>query len=309
MPPSDTFFTTSPGWEWLVILYFFFGGLAGGSFFLAAMVDLFGEERDRPLARLGYYTAFVSFLPAAPLLILDLTRPERFWHMLIQSERAPLPMFKWWSPMSVGSWALLIFGLFSFLAAVGALAQSGRLPWEPLRVLRHDGLKMIIAVLGGLVGFFLASYTGVLLTVTNRPIWADTNLLGLLFLFSAASTAAALLLLVARGGREVVPTSLGWLERMDRWALVLELLVLIVAVISLGAVAQAWFNVWGLTLVLGVVVVGILVPLVLEWRSDLLGNLTVPAAAVLVLIGGFLLRMVIVMSSEGIREVTTWLIR
>ncbi|PYM05769.1 MAG: polysulfide reductase, partial [Candidatus Rokuibacteriota bacterium] len=41
---SDAFFTAPPHWRWLVILYFFFGGLAGGSYVIAAMVDFFGDE-------------------------------------------------------------------------------------------------------------------------------------------------------------------------------------------------------------------------------------------------------------------------
>ncbi len=113
MPPSDTFFTLAPHWGWLIVFYFFFGGLAAGSFFLAAFVDLFGTDADRPLARLGYVTSLIALLPAAPLLIIDLNRPERFWHMLIQANRVPLPMFKWWSPMSVGSWAIFLFGIIA----------------------------------------------------------------------------------------------------------------------------------------------------------------------------------------------------
>jgi rifampicin phosphotransferase len=40
---------------------------------------------------------------------LDLSRPLRFWHLLLESNTW-MPMFKLWSPMSVGSWALLAFG-------------------------------------------------------------------------------------------------------------------------------------------------------------------------------------------------------
>ena len=47
-------------------------------------------------------------------------------------------------------------------------------------------------------GFFVAGYTGVLLSVTNHPIWSDTPLFGALFIVSAASTSAALMLLLAR---------------------------------------------------------------------------------------------------------------
>ena len=42
--------------------------------------------------------------------------------MLIQSERG-VPMFKYWSPMSIGSWAVMIFGLFAFLSFLAALAE------------------------------------------------------------------------------------------------------------------------------------------------------------------------------------------
>ena len=54
------------------------------------------------------------------------------------------------------------------------------------------------------------------------------------------------------------------------------------------------------TLLVGVVLAGILFPLALHTRSHLLGRLSVPAGAVLVLLGGFLMRMVIVLSSEGV---------
>jgi formate-dependent nitrite reductase membrane component NrfD len=301
MFPSDTYTTASPEWHWLVILYFFFGGIAGGSYALAALIYLFGAPADRPLGRLGFYVAFPAVVLCGPLLILDLTRPERFWHMVIQSERF-LPMFKWWSPMSVGSWALALFGAFAFLSFLAALAEDGKLPLPALRVL-HAGLfgKLFVAV-GSALAFFLASYTGVLLSVTNRPIWADTTLLGLLFLLSGASTSAALLLLLAGRRRSAQGVALHSLSRLDDWVMLLELLVLIAVVVSLGAVAGAWLNVWGMLLVVGVVVIGILLPLLLHHRQ-ILGRLSLPAASVLVLIGGFILRAVVVLSSEAIRGI------
>ena len=88
-PPSDTFFTASPHWGWFITLYFFFGGLAGGSFFLASLLDLFGTPADRKLARLGYVVALPCLAFCPPLLIIDLDRPERFWHMLVMSGRVP----------------------------------------------------------------------------------------------------------------------------------------------------------------------------------------------------------------------------
>jgi formate-dependent nitrite reductase membrane component NrfD len=291
----STLFTAPAHWHWLVIVYFFVGGLAGGSYFLAALVDFFGRPADRPLARIGYYIALPATVVSGILLILDLSKPLRFWHMLVQSETWR-PMLKYWSPMSLGSWALLIFGAFTLLAFLAALAEAGRLRSPLLRRLRPPALPgTIVAVVGGILGFFVAGYTGVLLAVTNRPIWSDTNLLGLVFLVSAASTSAALLVLLARGrpwaGHGVVA-----LERFDSWMLVLELLALVALVVSLGSLARLWLNVWGV-LLLATALIGIVLPLVMYWRTRALA-LETAVASVLVLAGGFLLRVIIVMSSE-----------
>lgn len=304
--PSSTWFTAPPHWGWYIVLYFFFGGLAGGSYFLAALTDLIGRPGDRPLARLGYYVAFPLVLLCGLLLIVDLNRPLRFWHMLIESQTFGL-MFKPWSPMSVGAWALLIFGIFSFLSFLAALAEEDRIRWAALRRIRWPALRRLrppyalgtlIAILGGVSGLFLAGYTGILLAVTNRPIWSDTPLLGLLFIISAASTSAALLSLLAYRAGWRMPALFG-LQRMDGWLIGLELLVLVALLISLGPVFRAWLNAWGLLLLVGVIV-GLLVPLGLSWRQRRIGELNVATTAVLVLLGGFLLRAVVVFSAEAI---------
>src|SRR5262249_6158168 len=134
--------------------------------------------------------AFPLIVVSGLLLTLDLGQPLRFWHMLIASETGS-PMFKWWSPMSLGSWALLIFGGFAFLSFLGEVGV------RPLSHLPARGpLGALVGALGALFGLFIAGYTGVLLSVSNQPVWADSQLLGALFLASAASTAIALLVLV-----------------------------------------------------------------------------------------------------------------
>ncbi|ACZ40790.1 NrfD/PsrC family molybdoenzyme membrane anchor subunit [Sphaerobacter thermophilus] len=295
----DTFFTQAPHWQWWIIFYFFIGGIGGGSYAIAAMLHLFGEPEDRPISRLGYYIALPAIIISGILLTLDLTRPERFWHMLVQSNTWT-PAFKYWSPMSVGSWGITFFGLFAFLSTVGALAETRRLPWRGLAALNQGLLGNVINVLGALFGFFVAGYTGVLLSVTNRPLWADTWLLGLLFLVSGFSTAAALLYLAGR--RRAHPESLRWLSQMDTWALILELIVLALVVVSVGSVVarEVLFNMWGVLLLVGVVLVGILIPLLLHWRPRLLGPASPVGAAALVLVGGFILRVVMLLSSEAV---------
>jgi formate-dependent nitrite reductase membrane component NrfD len=298
--PSSTWFSASPEWGWLVVLYLFLGSLAGGCYFLAALIDLVGRAEDRPLARLGYYAAFTCLVIGGILLTFDLTRPERFWHLLLQSHTFR-PMFKYWSPMSIGSWALITFGVFALLSFVGTLAEDGRVSWRAARRLRPPGLlARVIAVIGGLLGLYVAGYTGVLLAVTNRPIWSDTPLLGMLFVVSAASMSAAFMILLAWRSARATPGILA-LHRIDAWVLALEFVVLLAVLVSLGPVVRAWLNAWGVLLFLGVIVAGILVPLALYWRRDWLGDRNMTTAAALVLAGGFVLRVVIVFSAQDLR--------
>jgi protein NrfD len=304
---SDTFFTASPHWGVWIILYFFIGGIAGTGFFLVSLLHLFGRPEDRPLVRLGHYLAFVGVLLSGFLLSVDLGRPERFWHMLIQAETGR-PMFKPWVPMSVGVWGLLLFGLFTFLAALAALSEEREevrlLQSAPVRLLRRPGPAAAVAILGTVFGLFIAGYTGVLLAGTNRPIWADSTLLGLLLLVSAASTGAAALILLALWRRSGHPASLDWLVGFDRRVLMLELLVLVLFVVSLGSVARVLLSWWGLVLLLGVIGMGIVVPLVLERRAGVHPTRLLQSAA-LVLLGGLLLRMVVLLSSNGIHVLGT----
>jgi formate-dependent nitrite reductase membrane component NrfD len=121
----------------------------------------------------------------------------------------------------------------------------------------------------------------------------------MLFVISAASISAALILLLAHRSRWTMP-GLHALHRMDSWVIVLELIVLIIFLFSLGPVFRAWLNAWGLLLLIGVVLLGMLAPLALSWRRGWLGPMNLTAYAALVLLGGFLLRLAIVFSSESI---------
>src|SRR6266403_5089364 len=285
---SSTFFTASPHWRWLILAYFFLGGLAAGSYFLATLLDLFGKGRDRRLVHLGYLIAFPLVCVCGLVLTVDLGRPERFWHMLVQSETFR-PILKTYSPMSTGAWALLLFGGCTFLSFVAVLAERGWLGWPLLRQLGPPALLgRLVTVVGALLGFYVAGYTGVLLTVTNRPIWADTTFLGLTFLVSSASASAALLILLGSWSG-VSPSSVHSLERFDRSVLVLEILAVAALIASLGRVATVWLNGWGLllaTMVLG----GIALPLVLGWRQPA-PNRQRWIGPVLVLLGGLLFRV------------------
>ncbi|HUF29935.1 MAG TPA: NrfD/PsrC family molybdoenzyme membrane anchor subunit [Gemmatimonadaceae bacterium] len=294
----DTFFTTPPDWTWWIVPYFFVGGIAGGALAIGGLLHLVGRPADRPIVRMAYYIAFIGAVISGVLLVADLHRPERFWHMLIQSETGR-PIFKWWSPMSFGSWALLLFSGVASLLALGAVYEGGVVRRRWLRPLSTGLFASVLAVAGILLGLFLAGYTGVLVSVSNRPVWADSNWLGMLFLFSGASTAAALLILLGVG-RNIAPQARERLTRFDDVALVLEFIVLVIFIVSLGAAARVFLGWWGVLLVLGVVIGGILLPLAISRGNFVRVTNPHAAAASLVLVGGLLLRMAVLLSSESV---------
>jgi formate-dependent nitrite reductase membrane component NrfD len=261
----------------LIVWYFFLGGIAGGAYFTAAMADAFGSRRDRSVVRLGYVLAVLLIGLCGILLILDLGTPSRFLNML--------GTFKFRDPMSIGAWMLGVFGAFAFVSSLLSFAGDER----------TARLRRAWSLIGTLSGFFLASYTGVLLSNSALPFWRDARLMGALFLASGASTGMAAISLLLFLSGDAAGEGFKKVKRADRFAMLFELIVLAAFLVLLGSAGapltsgQFALLFWG-----GLVAIGLLVPLVLDavgGRAKVVGAF----AAALVLVGGFILRYVIVM--------------
>jgi len=122
-------------------------------------------------------------------------------------------------------------------------------------------------------------------------------------MITGASTAAAALILLAPR-RGATANSIAWLKSFDTRALVVELLILILFIAWLWPIREVWLSFWGLLLLVGVVWAGILWPLTLHRRPAAAAAGAFRNPAVMVLIGGFLLRVVILLSSNGIQHET-----
>lgn len=241
-------FVRQPDWTWYILFYFFFAGLSGGSYFLASLLRLFGKDVDEPAARVGYYVSFGMLLPCPVLLTLDLGKPQRFWHMLVNTTPGSEGIgFKYWSPMSVGAWALTVFGAF---ATVSALEVFVRDRWNRRPPLLDGPVGKVWTVIGGLLALFVAGYTGVLLSVSNQPVWSDTWTLGGLFLASGLSGSAALLGWLMRFRRDAKQT-VGVFSGSERMFQILEAVLIVAFALTLiqaGAFGQAfglpWLFLW-----------------------------------------------------------------
>lgn len=291
MPPVAEHFATAPGWEWWILLYFFLGGIAGGSYAIGTLVRIAGAERDQGIARLAFIVSFIALIPCPIFLALDLGQPLRFWHMLVDTSAGGLA-FKYWSPMSVGSWALLFFGLFSFVSFLGALAETGTLAAaSPIARALRGAAGSIWNIIGTGLGLFVSGYTGVLLAVSNQPVWSDGWPLGGVFLASGLSGSAALLLLLTWMRRDA-RVAVDGLEAADRNFVILEaaLLVLFLATVAvagtIGKVLGVWLVLWL------VVAAGIVASFVGERRLPVL-------APLLGLLGVLALRAVVIFSAQA----------
>jgi len=288
-------FVRAPAWEWWILLYFFCAGIAGGAYALGAMLRFWGSPRDEGITRAAFITSFIALIFCPIFLTVDLGQPIRFWHMLFDTGAGGL-VFKFWSPMSIGSWALLLFGLFSFVSFLVALASGGQLrAADPLARWLRGRAGDVWTAIGMILGLFIAGYTGVLLSVSNQPVWSDTWMLGGLFLASGLSGAAAVLILLARRGRGDTDTAVA-LSDADRWFVIIEAVLIVLFVVTVAAAGWLASLLGPVLLLLWLlVIVGIAAPIVSHSRRM---TFEPRVAAALTLLGVLALRAVVIFSAQ-----------
>ena len=284
----------SPHWPVLIDVYFFLGGLAGGAFVIATVANLVNAARYRSVVRVGYYLALLALLPCPLILIVDLGVPARFMNMLLR--------FNTLSPMSMGAWALLGFSVCAFLAALFTFLEDTR------RAGDMSAGKLIVGIIGGFFGFFLAAYPGVLLGATARPLWIDGHALGALFLSVGASTAAATIALVLLVIGQRARQEIGAVRTMTVVALVIQLVSVVIFLASVqvsgrpASVAALQILTTGRFAALfwgGAIVAGLILPLLLGLLDLRRRSLALTAlTSVLVLAGGFVVKYVIMAAGQ-----------
>jgi formate-dependent nitrite reductase membrane component NrfD len=310
-------------WGFLIVNYLFLGGLSAGLFFVSAVATLFFKTtQDSPYKGLARYGALLAPWPVAVgclLLVFDLGRWYTFYKLFVH--------FRWMSPMSIGSWVLLLFSAASVLYCYAWLRASerewlfSRLP-KPLSFLRGlnvdiDMYRRRIAVLGIPLSVAVGIYTGVLLGATQaRPFW-NTNLVAQMFLFSALSTGCAALILATtwkRGPQQA--EALRFLYLLDICFMTVEFFIVVPYLVhgqlSVEAVQDAMQLILGgpftVAFWLFFLTLGLIVPLLIDAYETVpalirktpvhYSRVMAVASSVLVLMGGFLLRYVFVFAGQ-----------
>jgi hypothetical protein len=154
--------TKVPGWHGLIAWDALLNGMATGLFMAAAVSELAAPAVFTSVAKVAYPVALVLLLVDLALLVSDLGDPLRFHHML--------RVFKPRSPMSVGTWCLVIFSLpLTAAAGLSVLSEMG---------IDFERARIVAVIVGLLPGFGSAAYKGVLLSTNAQPGWKDARWMG-----------------------------------------------------------------------------------------------------------------------------------
>ncbi len=289
-------------WHWPISLYLFLGGLAAGILFFAALVVLFRKE-DKYIGAVKYATIIAPIAIGVGLLALlyDLSHVWYAWRLYVTIRLE--------SPMSWGAWTLMVIMPISILWTLSYFKEYfPKWNWDFGLISYFDWVidfliyhRRILAWILVPATILLGIYTGILLSAFNaRPLW-NNPILGPLFLTSGLSTGAAAIILLSKSHAErrmfsmidlvLIGTELFLITHMLMGMLAGSQVQHEASLLLLGGEFTVSFWVF-------VIILGLAFPAILE-IFELVG-FKVPAIipALLVLLGGVMLRFIMVEAGQ-----------
>ena len=291
-------------WHWQISLYLFLGGMAAGILAIAALYFIRGREKDYYTAvRITPFLAPVLLIFGLIALFIDLRHKLFFWQLYTN--------IKLQSPMSWGAWTLMVITPVSFIWCALHIRDifpkwDWRFKW--LYELENflNRYKKVLAWIMLVYAIILGIYTGILLSAFNaRPLW-NTSILGPLFLTSGLSAGAAMTLILSKDKAERKQFA-----RIDLVLIGIELFL--VVHMFMGFLASTQVQIEAAQMFLGgpytmsfwifVVILGMLLPAILEIMELRKFHVPVLVPAVLVIFGSLMLRFIVVYAGQ----VSRWL--
>ena len=286
-------------WAWQIPVYLFIGGLVAGIMIISGYFALKGQYKKNVFS--SFYLPHISLILLSLgmlSLFLDLEHKLYVWRLYTTFEIT--------SPMSWGSWILILVFPALWLNTLIRIPDAFKnlIPiFDRLsdRINQHPFLIKSIGTLNMLLGTLLGMYTGVLLSsIGARPLW-NSAMLWMVFLVSGLSSAAAFVHLISRDPDERI-----LLAKADNGFLTLELFI-IGGFIS-GLLTSADVHIRAAQLILSgpfapafwvlVIWMGIIIPLFIQMLAVNSKIRHTPVAPIMVLLGGLVLRFVIVYAGQ-----------
>jgi formate-dependent nitrite reductase membrane component NrfD len=289
-------------WHWQIPLYLFLGGLAAGILFFAALYYLQGKEKEyRTAVKIApFLTPFLLLIGLAALFI-DLRHKAFFWQLYTN--------IRLQSPMSWGAWTLMVITPVSFIWCALHIREifpkwNWKYAWLEKIEEFFKRFKKAVAWIMLIYAVILGIYTGILLSAFNaRPLW-NTSILGPLFLASGLSAGAAAIMLLSRS-----PVEKKLFARIDLILIGIELFLIIHLFMGFMASTQVQIDAAGLflggpytmTFWIFVVILGMIIPGILELLEIRKFHVPVIIPAALVILGSLMLRFIIVYAGQASR--------
>jgi formate-dependent nitrite reductase membrane component NrfD len=289
-------------WPWQITLYLFLGGLAAGILFFAGLYTLLGKEtKYRAATRLAPHIVPFLLILGLIALLLDLKHQLYFWRLYTTIRLE--------SPMSWGAWVLMLVTPLSFIWSaihIREIFPNWNWRFQFLAAIENffTKQKMTLAWIMVISSVILGVYTGILFSAFNaRPLW-NTSILGPLFLASGLSAGAAAIMLISRDHEER-----RLFARIDIGIIAVELFLIVHMFMGFLASTQVQIN--AAQLFLGgpytasfwifVVILGMILPVVLEVLELKKYKVPVLIPATLVLFGSLMLRFLIAFAGQESR--------
>ena len=185
-------------------------GLGAGAFLLSAAVYLLGLKKYEPVARLAVFVGLLGYTSALLTLLLDIGRPDRFWHGLA-----------FWNTHSILWEIIMCITLYltvlmvEFATIVAEHPFFARWPWVGKLAHQAHKLMPVLAVVGACLSLLHQSSLGATYGIIKaRPVWYKPTM-PLMFIAQAIATSplltVALALIVSKlRGRELIRKELLW---------------------------------------------------------------------------------------------------
>ncbi len=185
-------------WGLYITLFMYFVGLSAGGLIVASAGRLFGATRLKPVVRIAVLEATVAVMIAALLLLPDIGRPDRAWHLLRYAHLTS-PLI--WD-LTIVTVYLLISATYVWVYTRADLAARGsRLALGTGTTLadaqRDERMKGVLAAVGLPAAILLHSITAWIFGLQiARGFWYSA-IMAPMFIASALVSGTALMILLA----------------------------------------------------------------------------------------------------------------
>ncbi|HTR82298.1 MAG TPA: Ni/Fe-hydrogenase cytochrome b subunit [Bacteroidota bacterium] len=257
-------------------------GLAAAGFTIAATVHIFNVERFEPIVRPSILTAYIGYMLVVLVLVVDLGRPQNFWHPLVM-----------WNPHSVMfeiTWCIILYTTVLTLEFAPVVLEKFHLH-APIKILRTISFPVVVA---GVVLSTLhqSSFGSLYLIVPERmhPLWYS-DIIPFLFFISCVAAGLSMVIfssfLSARAfGRQIRMPLFTELSRVLVVVLALYFTVRVQDLMSRDALQYVFQPTYQSMLFIAEIVIGVVVPFfLLTFRRVRMSQRGLFYSSILVILG------------------------